>query len=357
MGVLGATSAVEASDPLWAVGCPNCLPAYSFITSSAPQICGGQPAILSAQVAPGLTYQWLRNGTSIPGATTAVYSASVVGTYRCLTTSSCGSFLSNTISVVIGTPPPATITAGGPTTFCSGSSVVLSANSGAGLYYQWLKNAANINFATQRTYTATATGNYFCKVYNGCYTTSNTINISVTALPAMPSAISGPASVCKHQNNVVYSIAPVAGTTSYTWTVPTGTIFNSGQGSNSINVKFGTHSGNVQVKANNNCGSGPLRSLAVAMPCRESDPSLDNNFDELVYPNPSADHFTLRISSGSFSKSLLVVKDMTGKEVERIENISSGEDIEFGNDLAKGIYIASITVGTESRIMRLMKVE
>ncbi|MFN3876216.1 MAG: fibronectin type III domain-containing protein, partial [Flavobacteriales bacterium] len=42
----------------------------------------------------------------------------------------------------------ATITAGGPTTFCAGGSVVLSANTGTGLTYQWRRNGAKISGAT-----------------------------------------------------------------------------------------------------------------------------------------------------------------------------------------------------------------
>jgi hypothetical protein len=50
----------------------------------------------------------------------------------------------------------ATITPGGPLTFCSGGSVVLTANSGTGLTYQWKNNGSNISGATSVSYTANA---------------------------------------------------------------------------------------------------------------------------------------------------------------------------------------------------------
>lgn len=78
--------------------------------------------------------------------------------------------------------PAATITAGGATTICIGTSVTLSANTGTGLTYQWKKGNANIAGATLSTYAATTTGSYKCVVANanGCTKTSNTI--SVTAI-------------------------------------------------------------------------------------------------------------------------------------------------------------------------------
>jgi hypothetical protein len=103
--------------------------------------------------------------------------------YSAVTTSACGSATSAGINVVANKNPTATITAGGPTTFCSGGSVVLTANAGGGLSYQWYKGAATIAGATNINYTATTTGNYKCRVTKtatGCFKNSNTISVSVT---------------------------------------------------------------------------------------------------------------------------------------------------------------------------------
>lgn len=68
-----------------------------------------------------------------------------------------------------------------------------------------------------------------------------------------PDNITGIDSVCAGGNQN-YSIAPVTGATSYTWSVPIGTVINSGQDSTSINVTFGTSSGNISVTATSICG-------------------------------------------------------------------------------------------------------
>jgi len=64
--------------------------------------------------------------------------------------------------------PPATIVAGGPTVFCAGDSVLLSANTAAGLSYQWQLNSGNIAGATASSLTAKVAGNYSCLVSNTC---------------------------------------------------------------------------------------------------------------------------------------------------------------------------------------------
>jgi hypothetical protein len=50
--------------------------------------------------------------------------------------------------------PLASVTPAGPTSFCIGGSVVLNANTGGGLSYQWKFNGNSISGATLSSYTA-----------------------------------------------------------------------------------------------------------------------------------------------------------------------------------------------------------
>lgn len=84
------------------------------------------------------------------------------------------------------------------------------------------------------------------------------ITVNVPAPPAMPGAIAGKDSVCENTTEV-YSISPVPGALSYTWTVPSGATINSGQGSTSINVTFSNNAGNITVTADSTCGSSPAQ--------------------------------------------------------------------------------------------------
>lgn len=92
--------------------------------------------------------------------------------------------------------------------------------------------------------------------YNaGTPTAPNWLPVNAALTLAAPGTITGLASVCQNQNGVTYSIAPVAGALTYTWTVPSGATISSGQGSTSVTINFGTLSGDVCVSASNNCGS------------------------------------------------------------------------------------------------------
>lgn len=84
------------------------------------------------------------------------------------------------------------------------------------------------------------------------------------AIPSSPTAVAGSSSVCEG-STATYSINPVGGATGYTWSVPVGSTINSGQGTTSINVTFGSTSGNVSVTADNSCGSSAPTSQAITI--------------------------------------------------------------------------------------------
>ncbi len=93
------------------------------------------------------------------------------------------------------------------------------------------------------------------------------VNVSSGGNLGTPGTISGQTNVCGVGNNLMYSIVPVTGATSYTWTTPPGAVITSGQGSNSINVNFppGSSSGNMTVTASNGtCQTGPS-TLAITV--------------------------------------------------------------------------------------------
>ncbi|MBP7407303.1 MAG: T9SS type A sorting domain-containing protein [Flavobacteriales bacterium] len=91
----------------------------------------------------------------------------------------------------------ATITAGGPTSFCTGGSVVLSANTGTGYTYVWKKNGVTISGATSATYTCTTAGSYtVTRTSGGCATTSAATIVSVGTAPAATITAASTTSIC-----------------------------------------------------------------------------------------------------------------------------------------------------------------
>jgi hypothetical protein len=84
-----------------------------------------------------------------------------------------------------------------------------------------------------------------------------------SGLPGMPSPIAGPASPCQG-SNASYSVTGLSGV-SYAWTLPSGWILNSGQGTSSITTTVGSASGNITVTPTGPCGTGPSQSLAASV--------------------------------------------------------------------------------------------
>jgi hypothetical protein len=129
----------------------------------------------------------------------------------------------------------ANISPAGATSFCSGGSVNLLANSGIGINYQWKRNGDDVG-TNSPNYLATLPGSYACVVStaNGCYAISNSIDVEV--VPSPTPIIAGDNSICV--NNIeTYNVAnPITGST-YVWSVSNGTIL-SGQGTAAITVQW-----------------------------------------------------------------------------------------------------------------------
>ena len=81
-------------------------------------------------------------------------------------------------------------------------------------------------------------------------------------IPAQPGVISGPVNPC-YNSSQTYSIAPVAGATSYIWTTPIG--WSGSSTTNSINVTVMNSSINLTVRAVNACGSGPSQTIVLSV--------------------------------------------------------------------------------------------
>ena len=160
-------------------------------------LCGGGSVQLNANIGSGLSYTWRLNGNVINGATSSSYMANAAGSYTVTVTGGGCTSTSNAVAVSVGAAPTATVSAGGSTSFCSGGSVLLSANTGSGLSYVWKRNGTTISGATSSTYTATQAGSHTVTVSNGgCSTTSSAVAITVSSSPVANITASGPVNLC-----------------------------------------------------------------------------------------------------------------------------------------------------------------
>jgi PKD repeat protein len=92
-----------------------------------------------------------------------------------------GLSLSLKVEGIFNNTPTATITPASATTFCSGGSVTLNANTNSAYTYLWYKNTVSLGITTS-SYSATTAGNYTVQVsYGTCSTTSATTVVTVNS--------------------------------------------------------------------------------------------------------------------------------------------------------------------------------
>ncbi len=154
----------------------NALPTAT-ITSPATSFCAGGSLILTSSA--GSSYKWYNATTQVGTAST--YTATAAGSYTVEVTNAAGCKAASAATVIsVNALPTATITSSS-TSFCSGSSLILT--SSAGSSYKWYNATTQVGTAV--AYTATAAGSYTVEVTNaaGCKATSAATVISVNALP------------------------------------------------------------------------------------------------------------------------------------------------------------------------------
>ena len=181
--------------------------------------------LLTAPLGTGNTYQWQLNSSNIPSATGNTYTATANGNYRVIITNGLCTYTTSATAVTINSSLLATITPSGPTTFCQGNNVVLTANAGSGYTYQWSQNGSNIVAATGVSYTASTAGNYSVEITNsGACSSSASVTITVNTLPSVTTgATPSPATVCAGSSVTLTG----SGATSYAWSggISNGTSF------------------------------------------------------------------------------------------------------------------------------------
>ncbi len=193
--------------------------------SGTVTVCDGISQTFTANSGAGISYQWLKNGNNISGATLQTYSTKKAANYSVHETNNfnCSSTSSSTTFTVL-TAPAATITPQGNLDICQTGSVVLQANSGAGYTYQWKKGANNIAGATGISYTATMKATYkvIVTASNGCSTTSKGTKVTksckegaideeviVSALEIYPNPSAGNFLLALHTNSSAPETADV----------------------------------------------------------------------------------------------------------------------------------------------------
>ncbi|MDO7875654.1 FG-GAP-like repeat-containing protein [Hymenobacter sp. ASUV-10] len=236
-----ATSAATAVSVTPTPGIPMATPAGR---------CGPGAVTLTASGAPaGGSYAWYTQasgGTAIAGVTGASYttpSLSTSTTYyvSALSSTGCPS-PRQAVAATINAVPTVTVSTGGPTTFCQGGSVTLTASGASSYLWSTGATTASITVAAGGSYIVTGT------TAAGCSATSAATVVTVNALPTATITAGGPTTFCQGGSVVLTA----SGGTSYLW--------SNGATTPSITV---TASGSYTVTATNAAGCSATSSATA----------------------------------------------------------------------------------------------
>ena len=164
------------------------------IAGNATSICPGGSVTLTAAPSSGYTYSWSSSPVGFTStAQTVVVSPTVTTVYQVsINNGSCGVYGIASYTVTVNPAPTTpTITANGPTTFCTGGSVTLT--SSVATSYLWSTGA------TTQAITVNTSGTYSVVVSNasGCTAGSTATTVTVNPNPSTPVVTaSGPVSFC-----------------------------------------------------------------------------------------------------------------------------------------------------------------
>lgn len=222
--VTGSNNCTAASTPISVT--VNPAPDNSVSANGPTTFCSGGSVTLTA--AAGLSYNWgSSTNRSITISTAGTYTVTVTNGNNCTA-------VSTPVTVTVNTLPDATVTANGPTTFCAGGSVTLSAV--AGLTYHWSDNSSN------QTLVASTGGSYKVTVTNGnnCSAVSTVTVVTVNAAPDNSVTTSGPTTFCAGGSVTLTAAAGL----SYSWSNST---------SNQSIIVSSANTYKVTVTNGNNC--------------------------------------------------------------------------------------------------------
>jgi uncharacterized delta-60 repeat protein len=254
-----------------------------------------------------------------------------------------------TCSFTVTVTAVTSITPSGPVNLCKGRVLLLSAETGAGLSYQWYRNNKVLAGETNSTLNVTTGGSY--KVFvsgSGCSATSNTTTVTLISTPkAVISRIRGKTDICT-TGSVELIAASVNGAT-YQWNkngVPI-----SGANGNSY---VATEAGSYTVTVSKNGCSATSTSVVVTNSC-----ALRMNKSTIiteatteagvkVYPNPSRGIFNVHYRSDDMDEKAIILRvfNMTGQLIwQQTATVAGGymyKQITLPGEQPAGVYLVQI---------------
>lgn len=247
------------------------VPAPSVSANGNTTFCQGQSVTLTASA--GSSWTWSN------GATTQSITVNSAGNYSVTVVNSGCTNTTAATAVTVNPVPTATITAGGPASFCDGGSVLLTASAGSS--WAWS------NGATSQSVTISTTGNYSVIVTNasGCSATSSATAVSVSPNPTVSISADPYTSLYPGLQTSLTASASPSGSYNYVW-------------HNNSAVVPGATSASITGINLNNLGSYTVTvTNATGLPCSKTSNAVvisDSASSRLfIFPSPNNGQFTV----------------------------------------------------------------
>jgi len=314
----------------------NQMPSIKVQLSSQEACIGSAVAFLvAADGTEPLSYQWMKNGENITGATENSYriptaSTEDEGSYSITVSNKCGSVKSSEAVLTLNRPPSIQIQPASQD-ICIDSAVTFNAVAigTEPLSYQWMKNGENITGAIENRYTIPATstedeGSYSVTVSNKCGSVES--EIATLTINSAPSIQVQPSSQEVCIDSVVTFNAAATGTEplSYQWMKNGENITGAIENSYSIPGVSAEYEGSYSVMVSNKCGSVESKIATLTI---NSAPSIQ--------VQPSSQEVCID-SAATFNAAA------TGTEPLSYQWMKNGENITGATEKSYDIPIASI---------------
>ena len=246
------------------------LPSALGTISGATTSCSNIPQTYSVAAVNGATsYTWtLPNGWTGTSTTNSITTtpSSTSGNVSVTANNGCGSTAAQTLAVSVSSAPATPGAIGGSPVVCRGINTTYSVTAVNGATsYTWTTPSGWTGTSTTNSITvnpALVGGNITVTANNGCGSSAaQTLAVTTGAIPAAPAAIIGSSTACSG-DQLIYSVAPVSGAYTYTWTLPGG--WSGTSTTDSIHTTAGSNSGIISVTADNACGNSTAVSLSIS---------------------------------------------------------------------------------------------
>ena len=350
-------------------------PAITIQTDNNPN-CSGMLTSFSIKPLGGgatPTYQWFVNTIPVSGATNTTFSipslvngdqvwVEMTSSIQCITGPN--PVTSNKIMMLIK-PLPTPIINESDATICAGSSKTFTATVGMGTIYRWSNNLVSIPGATNTSFTATLSGNYYIIEDNGvCTVVSDPVTLTIDPCGAFSTSIDGPSPIIPGLQNAVYSVFKQTGF-SYEWSVTGGTII-SGQNTNAVTVDWDASAVNavariatpfysISVTETNPNNQKKTTTMDVSPVATSISTSLAQSGITL-FPNPTTESFSIEMPESGIAVSYEIL-DLTGASVAKGNFISSSSAEKIAANFGAGMYQVVLRYNGVVTSGRLSKVQ